>query len=62
MQGKEYYINILRGVFVQQFDIPNDYLADNDIMLCIYNFKWAITQQNIVSGWSTLTKNIAVYD
>ncbi len=62
MQSKEYYINILRGVFVQQIDIPNDYLADNDIMQCIYNFKWAITQQNIVSGWSTLTKNITVYD
>lgn len=62
MQSKEYYINILRSVFVQQIDIPTNYFTDNDIMQCIYNFKWVITQQNVIPGWSTLTKNITAYD
>lgn len=62
MQTKDYYISILKGPFVQQLDIPNAYLNDNEIMQYIYTYKWAVSQQNVVTGWSTLTKSIAIYD
>jgi hypothetical protein len=62
MHTKEYYINILKGPFVLQIDIPTNFLSDNDIIQLISFYKWVVTKQDYVSGWTTLTKSVTGHD
>lgn len=62
MYSKEYYINLLKSSFMLQIDIPNSFLSDNDIQQFIYSYKWSIIKQDCVTGWTTISKSVTVYD